>query len=70
MRPGSRERDRPIWQDRATLNIPWFYYALALQLSDVARVGGADADLVTRLETDALAFQVVAGGGPKGTPGS
>ncbi|HSG09007.1 MAG TPA: DUF2723 domain-containing protein [Longimicrobiales bacterium] len=63
-------RDRPIWQDRATLNIPWFYYALALQLSDVARVGGADPEWVTRLETDALAFQVVAGGGPKGTPGS
>jgi len=61
-------RDRPIWQDRATLNIPWYYYALALQLSDVARVGGVDPEWVTRLQNDALAFQVVAGGGPRGTP--
>ena len=63
-------RDRDIWQDRATLNIPWFYYALALQLSDAARVGGVDQEVITRLENDALAFQVVAGGGPKGTPGN
>jgi hypothetical protein len=63
-------RDRPIWQDRSTLNIPWFYYALALQLSDVARVGGADAEVVKRLQDDALAFQIVAEGGSKGTPES
>jgi hypothetical protein len=63
-------RDRAIWQDRSTLNIPWFYYALAIQLTDAARVGGADAEVVTRLQNDALAFQVVAGGGPRGTPGN
>jgi hypothetical protein len=61
-------RDRPIWQDRSTLNIPWYYYALALQLSDVARNAGLDPALVRQLEDDARMFQVVADGGVKGTP--
>ena len=33
-------KSRPIWQDRSTLNIPWQYYAMTLQLSDVARAAG------------------------------
>jgi hypothetical protein len=61
-------RDRPIWQDRATLNIPWHFYALAVQLSDAARVAGKDAALVKRLEDDAVMFRVVADGGVDGTP--
>ena len=32
-------KSRPIWQDRSTLNIPWQYYAMTLQLSDVAESG-------------------------------
>jgi hypothetical protein len=63
-------RSRDIWPDRSTNNIPFFYYALALQLSDAARIGGADPEVVARLQNDAVAFQVVAEGGPGGTPGS
>jgi hypothetical protein len=55
-------RDRPIWQDRASVNIPMQYYALALLLGDAAaEVGQAEA--ATRLRDDALAFQLVADGG-------
>jgi hypothetical protein len=61
-------RDRRIWQDRATLNIPWHFYALAVQLADAARVAGMDAALVKRLEEDAVAFRTVADGGVDGTP--
>ena len=61
-------RDRAIWQDRSTLNIPWQYFAMALQLADVARVAGRDAELVRRLEEDSLDFQIVAQGGVRGTP--
>jgi len=61
-------RDRNIWPDRATLNIPWQYYALALQLSDVAETAGLGEPLVTELLQDAAAFQVVAEGGVRGTP--
>jgi len=55
-------RDRPIWQDRASVNIPMQYYALALLLSDVAAEAG-EPDASTRLREDALAFQRVADGG-------
>ena len=55
-------RDRPIWQDRASTNIPMQYYALALLLSDVAAEAGEN-DASTRLREDALAFQRVADGG-------
>lgn len=61
-------RDRAIWQDRSTVNIPWHFYVLALQLGDVASQSGADPELVRRLQDDALAFEVVANGGPRGTP--
>ena len=59
-------RDRTLWQDRSTLNIPWAYYALSTQLADVARIGGADPSVVTRLEDDARAFQLVSDGGIEG----
>ena len=61
-------RDRAIWSDRSTLNIPWQFFAMALQLADVARVAGRDAELVRRLEDDSLNFQIVAQGGARGTP--
>ena len=63
-------RDRPIWADRSTLNIPWYYYVLAVQLSDVSRKAGVDTETVSRLQQDALAFEVVANGGSRGTPGA
>ena len=62
-------RGREIWQDRSSLNIPWQFYATALQLSDVARVAGRSEELVQRLNDEALEFQVVAQGGVLGTPG-
>ncbi|MEX2466512.1 MAG: DUF2723 domain-containing protein, partial [Gemmatimonadota bacterium] len=60
-------RDRAIWQDRSTLNIPWQYYALAAQLADVAEQAGLDDELVAQFEEDAVRFQVVAEGGLRGT---
>jgi hypothetical protein len=56
-------RDRAIWQDRASDNIPAQYYAAALLMADAAEVAGTEAAVVTRLRADALAFQVVADGG-------
>jgi hypothetical protein len=55
-------RDRPIWQDRASMNIPLQYYALALLMSDAAAEAG-DADAANRLRDDAVTFQLVADGG-------
>jgi hypothetical protein len=63
-------RDRDIWFDRATLNIPWHFYAMAMQLSDVAGQQGAPESRVRALQTDAAAFMITAEGGPLGTPGS
>jgi hypothetical protein len=62
-------RGRPIWQDRSTLNIPMQYYAMAMLLSDAAAVGGAGPDVVARLRSDAVDFQIVSQGGERGTPG-
>jgi len=56
-------RDRPIWQDRSTFNIPTQYYATAVLLADAAEVAGSEAALVERLRDDALAFQIVSDGG-------
>ena len=56
-------RDRPIWQDRSTVNIPLQYYALALQLADAAEQAGRPSELVERLRDDAVGFQRVANGG-------
>jgi hypothetical protein len=61
-------RDRPIWQDRSTLNIPWQYFAMTLQLADAARIAGRDAGLVRRLQEDSVEFQIVAQGGARGRP--
>jgi hypothetical protein len=61
-------RDRDVWFDRATLNIPWHYYAMAMQLSDVAEQRGAPAERVVELRTDAEAFMITAEGGLEGTP--
>jgi hypothetical protein len=63
-------RDRLIWTDRSTLNIPWQYYALGLQLADAAQRHHANADVVARLKTDAANFQLTAEGGLEGRTGS
>ena len=62
-------RDRPIWPDKSTLNIPAQYYALALLMADAHEASGGDAATATRLREDALAFQLVADGGTALAPG-
>jgi hypothetical protein len=57
-------RDRPIWQDRSTQNIPLQYYAMALLLADAATTAG-HTDAAERLREDALGFQRVADGGAR-----
>jgi hypothetical protein len=56
-------RDRAIWPDRSTRNIPMQFYVLALLLADAAEVGGRDAETVAGLREDAIAFRIVAEGG-------
>src|SRR5690606_26118835 len=53
-------RDREIWPDRATLNIPLQYYVLALLLADAAEANGLGEETVQRLREDARVFQAVA----------
>jgi hypothetical protein len=59
---------RPIWQDRATLNIPLQYYAMTLLLADAAQENGVAPDVIDRLRRDAVDFQVVGRGGLRGAP--
>ncbi len=61
-------RDRDIWFDRATLNVPWHFYALALQLSEVAGLYGVEEERIQALREASEAFEVVAQGGRLGTP--
>ena len=61
-------RDRDIWADRSTTMMPFQYYVMALQLSDVAAIGGRSPELVERLQEDAQSFQLVASGGRLGAP--
>ena len=61
-------RDRDIWADRSTTMMPFQYYVMALQLSDVAALGGRSSELVERLQEDAQSFQLVASGGRFGVP--
>lgn len=56
-------RDRMIWPDRSTSNIPMQFYVLALLLADAAEAAGRDAATVAALREDALAFRIVAEGG-------
>jgi hypothetical protein len=61
-------RDRAIWQDRSTLNIPFQFYVMSILLADAARIGGMEAGTIQGLEDDALAFRLTATGGARGTP--
>jgi Protein O-mannosyl-transferase TMEM260-like len=58
-------RDRPIWQDASAVSIPLQYYAMAALLADAAKAAGETSDTVSRLEDDAVSFQLVARGGLK-----
>ena len=59
-------RDRDIWPDRSTTMIPWQFYLMALRLADAAEVAGLGPEVVERLRDDAMAFQLMAEGGPRG----
>ncbi len=57
-------KDRKVWADRSTLNIPWYFYATAVQLADaVTRWDGGTPEQIQALQADAQAFYVTALGG-------
>jgi hypothetical protein len=64
-------RDRDVWADRSTLNIPWHFYVLHVQTADAALQSGEapQGDVVQRLLADAESFLLTAQGGRLGSPG-
>ncbi len=61
--------DRLVWADRSTLNIPWYFYATAVQASDaVGRWEGGTEEQVLWLREKAEAFAVTAQGGYLSAP--
>ena len=61
-------RDREIWQDRSTLNIPLHYQFLFVQLADAAALAGLPTDQVNDLAEEAAAFRTTALGGRRYLP--
>jgi hypothetical protein len=61
-------RDREIWPDRSTLNIPFQMTYMYLLLADATRLLRRDEALYNRLVADSDAFMVTARGGTRGTP--
>jgi hypothetical protein len=63
--------DRDVWADRSTLNIPWHYYVLHVQLADAALEAGESeqGEVVQGLLEAAEGFLLTARGGRLGTPG-
>ena len=59
-------RDRKVWNDRASLNIPWQFYAMSVQLADAIETRHEQPDVVERLKQDAASFQTTALGGSEG----
>ena len=59
--------DRSLWTDKSTLNIPWQFYALALQLADAVERSSGSPEVAERLRSDAANFQVTAEGGSRGS---
>jgi uncharacterized membrane protein len=55
-------RDRTLWQDRSTTNIPLQYYVMAVLLADAAEVAGSGPELVGRLQDDGTEFRLLAEG--------
>ncbi len=56
--------DREVWADRSTLNIPWYFYATAVQLSDaVSRWEEGTEEKIRELREMAEGFYVTAQGG-------
>ena len=61
-------RDRAVWADRATLNIPWHFYAMHLQLAEAGQTAGLDPETVGALIDAGEAFGITARGGYRGMP--
>jgi len=57
-------KDRTVWADRSTLNIPWYFYLTSVQLAEVVSQweGGTEAQ-VAFLRDQAEQFMVTARGG-------
>ena len=58
-------RDRPIWQDRSTLNIPVHYQFLFGQLADAVRLDGRPEEEFESMVEMAAAFRITAAGGTR-----
>ncbi len=57
-------KDRTVWADKSTLNIPWYFYLTAVQAADIlTRWDGATESQVEALLAEAEAFLVTARGG-------
>jgi len=57
-------RDRLVWADRSTLNIPWYFYATAVQLADaVSRWELGTEEVILALRQEAEEFYITAHGG-------
>jgi hypothetical protein len=62
-------QDREVWTDRSTLNIPWYFYATAVQMSDaVGRWEGGTEEQILWLQEKADAFAITAQGGRSSLP--
>jgi hypothetical protein len=56
--------NRKVWADRSTLNIPWYFYATSLQLSDaISRWEGGTEEKIQWLQEKADDFAITAQGG-------
>ena len=61
--------DRKVWADRSTLNIPWYFYATAIQVADAAsRWEEGTEEQVLRLQEWAEDFAITAQGGRLALP--
>lgn len=62
--------EREVWADRATLNIPWHFFYLHLQLAEAAVRAEGDRELANRLVARAERFGITATGGSEAQEGS
>ncbi len=59
-------KDREVWADGASTNIPWQFYFLYLQLADAVAQAGGSEESVNELRDEAERFAVTALGGSRG----
>jgi hypothetical protein len=62
-------KDRDVWADRSTLNIPWYFYATHFQLANAVTLWDqGDPEVAASLRDDAEEFSVTAQGGRRALP--